>query len=380
MKKILFFFLLLPHILGADIIEVKNSRLQQEGITSQSLEAWLTPQLREQSYDGEHYLNLLGSQLVWGNGVRIFPHSYDSNKPPLFRIYVNMSTLSPDFTDDFEYKYVVKILPRSTYENTNYQNEKPNQDEITRIQKASKFLEDEKFRTNCPLIGKPLGHYKVDCRDMNTYYFSIYPVAKGFSLKHYLSSSTTRDGKAFELLGQKLAGLHLAQMDFNTAYAGEDLSTHIDRGFWQRCAYYKTFIHGDLHLGNIFYAPEAEEITLIDIETMGYSVDQKHSIMRDIEAVIFRYFLYENGFDAEIPDLEEIYSVCITSFLKAYINAYPSQMQEDLKTYLCTMLTDHRVTSQITPHFKYILPKLNAANLERFNDIILNIKKNLRDS
>lgn len=383
MKKIitLFLFLLIFSTSArANITEVRYHLMQRDGITVSTLAAWLTPQKRAQDYDGQYYANLINKKIFQGYNIKVTSYYYCDSKDPLFLVEIRPSATHSDLSNEFKLKFIIKLLPKITFQNTEYQNEKPNQEEMTRVEIAEKILQGKKFPQNLPSLGMLVGHYKVECRDLNTCYFSIYHPAKGLTIREIIETKKLSESMlAFETLGKKLARFHLLNMNKGTQYAGEILSPNVSLGYWQRNAYYKTCIHGDLSFSNVFYDAATKRITFIDTETMGYSASQKHSILRDIEAIVIRYFLYEKYLNSSIAGLEEIYGICMTSFFTTYIKAYPKKMQDGLKKYLCNIIRHHRVTSRIHPPFDYILHDLNDDQIGIFNEIMENLHSNIMD-
>lgn len=380
-RTIIFFLFFLSIDLSAQIIEIRNADMQRDGLTPHTLKSWLMPSQRQQAYDGQYHANLFNKNLH-DSGIRIFEKTYTLNTPSYFEVYIRPTCLHPELSDDFKLAFIVKILPEEFFEHTDKQDEKPNIAEIERVQSAESLLQGEEYARNYPHLALAVGHYKVETRALKTYYFSIYHAASGCSFRKLLENQDAQCFNGFKLLGRRLARFHLKNMELNTQYRDETLSKNPRLAFRQRNGYYKTYIHGDLSLNNVFYDAEKNRITFIDLETMGFNRStQRQSILRDIEAFVMRLYFYEEGFvlSQKMRDFDDTFTMAMTLFFKTYIQSYPPDMQKRLKQYLGEVLTHHRVTSQIEPPFNYYESSLNRVRSGQFDELMENIRQNILD-
>jgi hypothetical protein len=90
---------------------------------------------------------------------------------------------------------------------------------------------------------------------------------------------------------------------------------------------YKTIIHGDAQLLNIFFDPDSKRITMIDNESFHRSMTSKLSIYYDLRNIIYgsiRGFQFPEACATDNALCDKI-KTAYRSFMSEYIKAFPKE-------------------------------------------------------
>jgi len=152
--------------------------------------------------------------------------------------------------------------------------------------------------------------------------------------KNYIVVLGIASGEAVDSLGKKYLQGEMTDKDWNDlmrnvgeaigkvhfALATPETKRNLLNGI-VNLAEFKTIIHGDLHLGNIFYDTKTQEVTFIDVASMADTLREKVSPLRDISDICLSIKPYIQK-SPESPQ----------SFVEGYASAFPEASQADLKT------------------------------------------------
>lgn len=105
---------------------------------------------------------------------------------------------------------------------------------------------------------------------------------------------------------------------------------------------FKTVVHGDLHLGNIFFNNKTKKTTLIDVASIADSIYEPISVKRDL-ARLYLVTKYSNFSTSLEPVGLGMLNKGFVAFAKGYSEVFPKQkdkMRELVKGYLDGLTTE----------------------------------------
>jgi hypothetical protein len=128
--------------------------------------------------------------------------------------------------------------------------------------------------------------------------------------------------------------------------------TQIDSNAKDQFNLYKTLTHKDPHWGNVFYDLETQIISFIDNEGFADSINKRETIIRDLSRIaFFSISKYGNCMDKTYKANECANSIQISKqILVDYIQAYPENLQENLRAYVKKSLLELADTNFMQLH------------------------------
>jgi hypothetical protein len=321
MKNVIFIFGILLVSLqtyAIEVVAVKNEKIIREGLTGQSLIDWFTNKQSVQSSDGRYYYPL--PDVYYSESCSIIEEAQEEAgafTDKLFFLFVNKSCIGEG--DGKRLVMIIKEVKQGAVE----------------IENLKEILDVEyQLKSDNPraaILSPALKFYKYTRADTGkTKYFTLIKAARGVSLYSLRNNTNTlMVENAFFRAGEALALFHLMHMDWSTEINPENTGHFTD--------FYKTVVHGDTHLKNIFYDQATEKVYLIDIESMAYSLKKRYSIAIDFERFynlpVYRWNMYKGCADKIAIKCTNI-DVAYKSFFQGYIQAYPLDKQEYIKVYI----------------------------------------------
>lgn len=176
---------------------------------------------------------------------------------------------------------------------------------------------------NKPSIAAPIAYLSYKPDNNVEHYLLVMPRAAGKMLcdviNDYKSSPNNQDIiRAYRQLGLEMANFH------NLLVANEALEKPLLKD---------SIIHGDLKCLNIFYDHKTNHFTLIDNESMYFSIERPQSRLIDIAKVLFGNFV--KGDSPKVVnvlnglDLKVWYDLSAKSFFEGYVSAFPKNQQSE---------------------------------------------------
>jgi|GEM_PF-5262735 len=317
--------------LSVEVVHVLNKQIITQGITGPSLIDWFTNKNKtvKQTIVGKYYYPL--PDVYYHNDctqIKEASEAAGAFTDKLFFLSVNKACV--DEGNGYRLVMIIKEVKQGAVEIKN----------LTRILKVwDKFkMDDPKAASLSPA----LNFFEYKNQQGEEKYFTLIKAARGQPLANLLKTESDSEiKKIFYNVGTALALFHLKFMDSSTETS--ETSHGRIHDFW------KTMVHGDAHLNNIFYNKETGKTTLIDIETVAYSLDKKYSIAVDLERFynlpVYIWGQY-NGCSIEKANTDCTKVVdAYKSFFDGYVKTYPKDKQGQIKNYIkLFFLHNHRIT------------------------------------
>lgn len=330
MKNIIFLVLIVSSLnnlygAGVEVVAVKNRRIIEEGLTEKTLIDWFSNRL-PQTKLGEYFFPLPDEYYRQDCAqVKESSEAAGTFTQKLFFLFVNKACVNEGTG-----KRLVMIIKEVKQGAVEIQN-------LRRIYDV--YQEFNNINGESALISPALNFFQYTGNDGLVRYFTLIKAARGKSLSEYLSSGNmTEITDAFFQSGRALSKFHQRFLDWSTEPQPESVGKFTD--------FYKTIIHGDAHLQNIFYNKETSKTYLIDVETMAYSLDNKYSITIDLER-IYNLPIYVWGiFDGCSKKQKNIECTSVgqayAAFFAGYVQAFPYDKQVTLYNFIKVFLTAHK--------------------------------------
>ena len=312
---------------SAEVVKVLNQEIINKGITGPSLIDWFTNKSTtvKQSKTGEFFYPL--PDVYYNKDCTKIEEAKESAgtfTDKLFFLFVNKACVNEGA--GYRLVMIIKEVKQGAVEINN----------LARIlDKLDMFKIDN---PNAAVLSPALNFFQYTGPGGQEKYFALIKAARGEPLLKLLQNEPVDNIRGiFFAVGKALGFFHLKFMDWATEAVAGSVGNFKD--------FYKTIVHGDAHLNNIFYDKEKGTTSLIDIETMAYSLDKKYSISVDLERLynlpIYIWGQY-NGCSANKTrdDCSKIIAAYRALF-RGYIDAFPVDKQAQLKIYIKMFLEHH---------------------------------------
>lgn len=169
--------------------------------------------------------------------------------------------------------------------------------------------------------------YYISPTDNEKIYLSIMPMAAGDDLYSLLnqgikeSNSLQQAQNRIFYVAKALGSIHygMASPTIKQALASPDFDF----------SNFVTAVHGDFHIGNVFFDDVTNRVSFIDNASFAASLRNPQHIMEDI----FNFFRTLKNVSGLTP---EIYNHLIYAFIGGYISAFPESVENNLQEYLTT--------------------------------------------
>ncbi|MDP1724232.1 MAG: hypothetical protein Q8L85_05975 [Alphaproteobacteria bacterium] len=302
------------------------------------------------------------------NCLNIIPTEEGAASEGIFLVQLNQNCVNNAMPDEWKIKYVIKII------NEDGKNEIKN---LKFVQQSDLFRQiSSPENKDLPLVALALEPFYTFEKDGRIKYLIIQKAAKGKDLyKIVMDDSPEQVRDAFTEFGRSTAKMHLLNMKKNTLLSKLNPSIiEIEPG-----RAYRTFIHGDSHLQNIFFDAASNRITMIDTESFIKSMhpDVEQSVYAEIAGSIYWdllniFYKSVRGFkfldNEHATNLQRVnVRIAYESFFSAYIKAFPETERKFIYQYINYLLQD-RLKSEVPGD-----NKIPADQKDRFKRLLENV-------
>lgn len=219
---------------------------------------------------------------------------------------------------------------------------------ITEVQKTDPLF---------PIIATHESAFYYFDDQFNKHYLTILPIVPGQSANQIITTqagSAIAVNKTMEQIGRALGEFHyqLASEEEKQKLFSTDFSE------------FKTIVHGDFHLGNIFIAP-TNQVSFIDNASMAESLVTSQSPFIDIfrlYSMTLHVYNLNSMFSISYKNLKQSFM----SFIKGYVLAFPEETRDKIEASIlkALMLADKIVAKNME-----YLSKGETNQLEKTNDL-----------
>lgn len=334
---IIFTFFLMTYSINAEIIEIKNPNILSNGITKNTIEEWLSKKSSSVA-DNALYTNLLPDTLYDQGKIKANCLQVQSTTPGLasegiYLIKINQKCINPANKDNFKLQYVIKVTNENGLEEIN---------KLEFIQRSNLFKQlSSPNNKDLPLAALALEPFYTFKRGDKIKYVIIQDAAQGKDLyKTIMENDITQIKNAFKEFGRSSAKMHLLEMAPKSLLSKQDPSP---MNTLDPSKVYRTIIHGDSQLLNVFFDPESKRITLIDNESFNRSIESKLSIYYDLRNIIYssiRGFEFAGACTTDNLLCDKI-KTAYQSFISEYIKAFPKEERAFIFNYFYDLLQDN---------------------------------------
>ncbi|MDP3532621.1 MAG: glycosyltransferase [Alphaproteobacteria bacterium] len=334
---IVFAIFIFTNNINAEILEIKNPNITSQGATVNTIKEWLSKKPASEA-EAEIYSNLLPDILyeqkqIKPNCLQIQSTEAGLASEGIFLVKINQKCINMSETDKYKLQYVIKTTDEKGLEEIK---------KLEFIQQSNLFKQIASPKNkDLPLAALALEPFHSFTQDNKTKYLIIQDAAQGKDLyKTIIDSDIKQIETAFKEFGKSSAKMHLLEMNPKSLLSAQDPSiiNNLDPS-----KVYKTIIHGDAQLLNIFFDPDSKRITMIDNESFHRSMTSKLSIYYDLRNIMYgsiRGFQFPEACTTDNSLCDKI-KTAYRSFMSEYIKAFPKEERAFVFDYFNYLLQEN---------------------------------------
>lgn len=334
---IVFSIFIFTNNINAEIIEIKNPNILSQGANENTIKEWLSKNATSEA-EASLYSNLLPDTLyeqkqIKPNCLEIQSTEAGLASEGIFLVKINQKCINMSETDKYKLQYVIKATDEKGLEEIK---------KLEFIQQSNLFKQIASPKNkDLPLAALALEPFYTFKQDNKTKYLIIQDAAQGKDLyKTIIDNDIMEIETAFKVFGKSSAKMHLLEMDPKSLLSNQNPSiiNNLDPS-----KVYKTIIHGDAQLLNIFFDPDSKRITMIDNESFHRSMTSKLSIYYDLRNIMYgsiRGFQFPEACTTDNALCDKI-KTAYRSFMSEYIKAFPKEERAFVFNYFNHLLQDN---------------------------------------